>query len=194
MDREDHRVVEFAHRTVKPLANEIGIKFVPTLELLEKILVGGRDALGHELAHGDELAADAALEFRRRRLREGDDEHAPDRDPALDDETKHDVLERIGLPRPGARLNQGPAAKRVVEELEVPVRILVRLRLRRAGLRGFFGREVFLSGRKAFLSRDPREKRVRLEFFPDGKRPVVGQIRRHVFGRHLDPIFVPADL
>ena len=53
--------------------------------------------------------------------------------------------------------------------------------------------EILRDGRKVVRNRR-LEKGVGLEFAPDGQRPVVGKIRRHVFGRHFDPIFVPAGL
>ena len=68
-------------------------------------VLGGIDARQIAVRLG-EMLADAALELRRGRLREGHDEKTVDRDLLLDDQPEHQMLDREGLARARRRLKK----------------------------------------------------------------------------------------
>ena len=68
-------------------------------------VLGGVDARQIAVRLG-KMLADAALELRRGRLREGHDEKTVDRDLLLDDQPEHQMLDREGLARARRRLKK----------------------------------------------------------------------------------------
>ena len=102
MNREDASIIEERERLADavfriPVVNPHA---APEADLLHGERVGIRvtNRPGEDAERLREVRFDAGLQFSRCRTREGHHEKVIDRDPGFNDEAKHEVLDRKGLP------------------------------------------------------------------------------------------------
>ena len=108
VNREDAGIVKERERLADAVLRIriIHSHAAPETDLLHRERVGirGRNRSGKEAERFREVRLNAGLQFRRCRTREGHHEEMVDRDSGFNDEAKHQMLDRKGLPGAGRRL------------------------------------------------------------------------------------------
>ena len=96
----DHLLAEAVNREDASIIEERERLAAPEADLLHGERVGIRvsNRPGEDAERLREVRFDAGLQFSRCRTREGHHEEVIDRDPGFNDEAKHEVLDRKGLP------------------------------------------------------------------------------------------------